>query len=330
MRYFVLLLVLLSCGSLTEPVVPVDSGSTAINAQLIVTLQEQLVQLDLPSQQQTVLTTLAAGETARLPALAPDGRQIAFVLQGLPPEPQPGQSFVVPTANLAVLVPGAATHTIVYDPPEPLASITSAAWSPDGTTIYATLEEIDLSDDGVFLGYLYTILEIDVATGQAQRLIENAKDAAASPDGSQLVFVRPSYTELPQLMIYQAGKERVVIADQQLTLIEAPRWPTAEHIYFVAATDFVQPGGLAPSWLQAGTASAHGGEWYPWRINPDGTELVRYPVLQALEDPRIAFSDDSMFLWSFPGLWLYASTDPASLPQQVFTPGDVGGLTVLP
>jgi Tol biopolymer transport system component len=135
---------------------------------------------------------------------APDGRRCAYA------DDQDGISVTDLDANT--------TTTILEGDGHDGPSMFAPSWSPDGRTIaYAagdgssgelalydlasgrtqslgqeTTGAIDWSPDGRRLVYDDggSVFAVDVATGQARRLLANAQEAAWSPDGTLLAFVR--------------------------------------------------------------------------------------------------------------------------------------------
>ena len=116
------------------------------------------------------------GGDNRFVAVSPDGGQIAYV----------SQNAGYPGIDLMIMDADGGNRRVLYSyasrrqRDDPGRFLYRPDWSPDGTRIAFGVDD---DDDG-----LISVLVIDVATGQAQRLIRDGNGPAWSPDGERLIY----------------------------------------------------------------------------------------------------------------------------------------------
>jgi dipeptidyl aminopeptidase/acylaminoacyl peptidase len=239
-----------------------------------------LVRIELASGERTELT---APDRAMLgmPAISPDGRQLAYVREdlGTASEPATVSLWVMPAAG------GQGRQLPLDGELMP----TSLAWSPDGATLFFTADQAGRAP----------VFALEVATGQRRRL---AVDGAYSsvqvhPDGRTLFAVRASYTDPGTIVALDTEQ-----TDQQPRELRgpAPRPVLPGTLTELSATAedgtpirsyLALPAGSSPDhraplllWVHGGPVSSWNSwswRWCPWILVAAG-----YAVL--LPDPALS------------------------------------------
>lgn len=146
------------------------------------------------------------GGDNRFVAVSPDGGQIAYV----------SQNAGYPTVELMLMNADGGNRRVLYSyasnkqRDDPGRFLYRPDWSPDGTRIAFGADD---DNDG-----LISILVIDTATGQAQRLIRDGNGPAWSPDGLRLIYKPAGERQI--LFVADAGGNRLY----QLTGPEYNAW----------------------------------------------------------------------------------------------------------
>ena len=326
--------VLAGCGAASsQPTAgPTRPASVAGAGAFILGQQDDLWRFEAASKQLTRLTNFAPASAASQPALAPDGSQIVYSYREPLPTPSPDQPFVVPRTALQLIPVGGGSGMPLHAPLEGFDSLNQPAWAPDGKTIYAHYETLRFNADGVFTESGNDIVALTPGDQRVVELISNGMFPAPSPDGKWLAFVR-TVDNAPMLMLYDlaAKTEDVLLQDANFSALEAPTWSAdGTQIYLAVSPITLSQAPPAPlRWLSAESASAHGLGWRIWRVDvaqKQGVEINK----QVFEDPRIALTGDTLTLWTLSGLWQIDLRQPASPPQLIHEPGDVGGIAPLP
>lgn len=146
------------------------------------------------------------GGDNRFVAVSPDGGQIAYV----------SQNAGYPSVELVLMNADGSNRRVLYgyasrkQRDDPGRFLYRPDWSPDGMRIAFGADD---DDDG-----LISILVIDAATGQAQRLIRDGNGPAWSPDGLRLIYKPAGERQI--LFVADAGGNRLY----QLTASEYNAW----------------------------------------------------------------------------------------------------------
>ncbi len=230
------------------------------------------------------------------PAVSPDGRRVAAVVETLSTVERP------PTFHLVVIDLATGGRT---DLPSPGGAPPSTpTWTPDGTAVVVTADERGREP----------VFRIDVATGATTRL--TADDAAyadvcASPDGTALYAVRSAIDSAPAVVRLAADR-----TDQHPTALRGPTPPPPVPGTVTEVEATAEDGTPLRAWLalpaDADTTPAplflwvHGGPLYSWnawswRWNPWLMVARGYAVL--LPDPALSTGYGPAFVERGWGAW---------------------------
>lgn len=323
---------LVACGPAASPTATPGAAS-ATGPQFILGRESDLWRFALESKQWTRLTAAAPAAAAAQPAISPDGQTIAYAYRPPLAIPSPEQPFVIPINTLYLLPTAGGEARSLYIPAERYDSVDQPAWSPDGTTVYATYHTLRFNAEGVFTESGDAVVAIALANGALTPLITNGTFPSPSPDGKLLAFVRTVTDVQAQLIVYDlaSGSETVVLEDANLMALEAPVWSADSATIYVAASP-MQVGGSTPApwrWLLAKSAHAHGLGWQVWSVDVAGRQ-GRELNAQLFEDPRIVVDRTRLIVWTFSGLWQIDLAAPAQPPTLIIEPGDIGGIAQIP
>ncbi|MEO7125202.1 MAG: alpha/beta fold hydrolase [Nakamurella sp.] len=251
-------------------------------------LADTLVRIDLATGERTELFAQLRAHVG-LPAISPDGNQVAFVRMtyGTPTEPHRETLHMM----------AAAGDAIEELPLDGDLRPTSLAWSPDGSTLYFTADENGRSP----------VFALDVASGRRRRLVVDGAYSSVQvhPDGAHLVAVRTSYTDPGTIVVLE-----VSLDDQQPAELAGPglrpEFPGTLSEVAATAVDgttirsyLAMPHGATAEhpaplllWVHGGPVgswNAWSWRWCPWLLVAEG-----YAVL--LPDPALStgYGDDML------------------------------------
>jgi Tol biopolymer transport system component len=303
---------------------------------LLLVRQGNLWRSDGSSAPLRQLTNNAADSFAQNPAISPDGKQVAYVALI---QPSATAALSVPTSALFVMDIDGASPRQVWKPAEGLLGM--PAWAPDGRALYVAANGVKTAGAGS--GRLLQVLRVDLASGAAQPLLDDALDPALSRDGQRMAFLKLSqdgYTMSLMIASADGGGAQALIDGAAFQGFYAPRFsPDGKRIVVAAIggpeTDrqgnpAPPPSGRTPldgllSLLAPATAEAHGLPWDLWTVNVDGSGLRR--LTQLYEDlPMATYSPDGkqIAVMGAGGIYLL-DADGANL-RRIDPVGDHGGL----
>lgn len=285
----------------------------------------------------TQLTRLPDGDYAEYPSFSPDGGRIAFV--AISPAPVTA-TLPLPTSALYVMNADGSALKPVWKPAEGLLSVFT--WLPDGQSILVAANGVPLDNAGASPDRQLAVVKLDLASGAATPLLNDALDPAISRDGKQLAFLKLSadgYTMSLNLSAIDGSGARELIKGDQFQGFYAPRFtPDGQHIIVAAIggpetddqgnpkkAELPAPLGRLLAMLAPATAEAHGLPWDLWEVKTDGSGLRR--LTRFYEDlPMIAFSPDGTQA-AIMGLGgIYRANPDAGNLRRVDLQGDHGGL----
>jgi Tol biopolymer transport system component len=248
-----------------------------------------------------VITAIEPGGFALDPALSPDGKQVAFVLQP-PVAASPGGSIDF-GSDLYVVDRAGGKPRLLLKHGAVGEFIRTPAWLTGGKLLVTVRGRSDIG------GFDLHILHLDPGTGAKQRLASNAIDAVVSPDGAAAAFISIDDDAGSEALVLAdtslAGPKSIAGTDQHLALISAVAWsPDGTKLVF-AAIDTNQP--LATPILPGGAGpgtTQHPFAQDVWLINRDGTGLHRLVEL-ADNMPSLGWSRDGAYVYSLgvTGFW---------------------------
>jgi mono/diheme cytochrome c family protein/Tol biopolymer transport system component len=284
------------------------------------------------------LTNNTADMFAQNPAISPDGNQVAYVTLI---QPSPTAKLPVPTSALFVMNIDGTSPRQIWKPTEGLLGL--PAWAPDGRALYVAANGVKLAGGAAGGDRLLRIVRVDLASGAAQPLLDDALDPAVSRDGKQMAFLKLSEDGFTMSLLAanaDGSGARTLIDGKPFQGFYAPRFsPDGTRIVVAAIggpeTDgqgnpVAPPGGVAPldrllGLLAPASAEAHGLPWDLWTVNVDGSGLRR--LTQLYEDlPMATFSPDGKQLAVMGAGGVYLLDADGGNLRRIDPVGDHGGL----
>lgn len=173
--------------------------------------------------------------------------------------------------------------------------------------------------------------------GEAVTVIEDARMAAESPDGKQIVFLRfnfDTFTAGMWIADVDGQNQRELLNDQVFIMIAGPRFaPDGSEILFTASGPNTRPlPGVAMRTrsctpqllcLFAKPAYADGLPWDLWTVTPDGTQFSRLTQVGA-DSPSAAWSRNSQQIAFFDTSGQYLLDLPSKIVSQISRNGGHG------
>mgnify|MGYP000017528809 CR=1 FL=1 len=230
---------------------------------------------------------------ADAPHFSPDGTRVVYVRSSLQADGKARNEIHI------VAIDGSDDQAIAA-PQNARVAYNWPAYSRDGKWIYFTAMRPDPQKQ-----QLAEIQRVPVTGGEPQKIIEDARVADVSPDGTKIVFMRFNYeTFTAGLWIADTNGEnaRELLNDQVFVTIAAPHFsPDGQTILFVASGPNTRPlPGLsfrAPTCepqllcLFAQPALANGLPWDLWTVTADGSKFAQLTRVGS-DSPWPAWSGD--------------------------------------
>jgi dipeptidyl aminopeptidase/acylaminoacyl peptidase len=212
------------------------------------------------------------------------------------------------------------------------ASSTESLAAPTWLGPLLAFDRADLSAPAV--GYAYqaavrypTRVEVVEPDGAARRvLIENARQASPSPDGTQLVFLRDAPNGAA-ILVGDGVTERELLPAGSFVDVASPKFsPDGRQIAFVVTQNVAREPNPVERLLGVSIAHAHGLPFDVWIMAADGSDPRLLAAIGA-DDPSLAWSPDGTQLFAYAGtgssIVEVASGDVTSLPYIVGYGGTV-------
>ncbi|MFL5803186.1 MAG: c-type cytochrome [Roseiflexaceae bacterium] len=283
------------------------------------------------------LTSNAAETYAQDPIVSPNSTQIAFVALIQPPATA---KLPIPTSVLYVMNLDGSGLRPVWKPEQGLLGLPT--WALDGRSLYVAANGVKAAADGSS-ERLLQVVRVDLASGAAQPLLNDALDPTISRDGKQLAYLQlnqDGFTMSLMLAAPDGSGARTLIDGKAFQGFYAPRFsPDGTRIVVAAIggpdTDpqgnpIVAPSGFSPldgllGLLAPSTAEAHGLPWDLWTINADGSGLRRLTTIN--EDlPMAAFAPDGKQIVMMGAGGIYRMDADGGNLRRIDPVGDHGGL----
>lgn len=287
-----------------------DEGSSYTD-RLIVVRNEGLAEISLGSNDESLIEPSPPDSSLIEPALSPAGDKLAYVRQ-LTPIVIPGEPVEL---GMDLYLAGAdgSNPVLLLEHSQPNEAVRSPTWFPDGRRLLINVQNLSGAQ------VVTNIETFDVGTGERTLVVENGFQPSLSPDGSQLVFVRPDEEFNQSLWIASAdGSDARQLAGPAdgLGAISSPRFsPDGRTIAFGAAP--LQGGSIraqGPALVsRAAVAVANGVPQDVWVYGLEGGGLRMLAEL-LLDQPGIAWSGDgaTLFVFAGAGLFVVDTLDGAS------------------
>lgn len=276
---------------------------------LIIAKPNGFVEYDIKAGSEKPLITAESANTFLLdPAVSPDGKRIAYVVQ--PPPKVEGNKYDAGSDLWVANRDGSDQH-VVFTHVQPNQLIRFPQWSGnDG--ILAIVQEI-ATKDGI-TSVVYTLERADAESGERTKVLENVLAFALSPDGKQLVYAKlaPGAGETFESQdITGANPRTLVPITQNLTPFNSPRYsPDGAMIAFASADQTGARAHLEYVTLRAGSGMLPNVERLDglpediWTIEAAGSAPVRIADLK--EDlPSLTWNGDGKHIFVLGSAGLY-------------------------
>lgn len=182
-------------------------------------------------------------------------------------------------------------------------------WSPDGEWLLVTHQRAT-RDAGGEVRNIHLTVERVAPDGRRATLLEDAEQAALSPDGAQLAYLRVDPESWAQSLMHAraAGSEaRELVAAATFLALASPRFtPDGEAVVFSASGPRREAEAAVVN--GAGVVRAHGAPWHIWQVSLADGELSRLTE-QTLDGPALAWAPDggdALAVLAAEGLYLRA------------------------
>ena len=209
---------------------------------LIISKPGGLVEYDIKGASGKPLITAPNANTFVLdPALSPDAKRIAYIVQ--PPPKVEGNKYDAGSDLWVANRDGSDPH-VVFTHVQPNQLIRFPQWETNDR-ILTIVQEIS-TKDGI-TSVVYTLERIDDSTGQRSNVIENVLAFAISPEGKRVVYAKlaPQSGETLESQDLGGDNARTLVPQtQNLTPFNAPRFSLDGTKVAFASAD--QTGAIAP------------------------------------------------------------------------------------
>ena len=238
---------------------------------------------------------------ADAPAFSPDGKWVVYVETRL-------SATGVAQNSIHIIASDGKNDRVLAEPPDIKTSYGWPAFSPDGKWVYYT------SAYPIPPNTQHSeIQRISSNGGAPQAILQDARSAVLSPDGSQLVFTRFNFSNF-SASLWTADADgrnaKLIVPDDLFAAVSGTRFsPDGKWILFAASGPPTRPvpGALLlpqspcePRLLcaLAGRAYADGLPWDLWLVSPDGKRFEQLTNV-GFDSPWPAWSGDGKYIAIF-------------------------------
>ena len=283
------------------------------------------------------LTRLGADILAEHPAVAPDGRQIAFIARS--PGPITATLPVSITTLYLMNADGTGLRAL-WQPPRGWVAL--PAWGPDGRALYVGYSELRSDPQALVADWLFEIVRVDTTTGERRTVIADARDPAITRDGALMAYLhfdRDNAAFSLHVAAPDGASDREVVAAGSFSTFYAPRFsPDGKRLISRRSAGQSPTSRATPSarkaerrWMRLlgllapAVAEAHGAPWDLWVVNVDGTGLRRLPHMRE-DTPMAVFSPDGRQIVMIGAGGIYLIDADGQHLRLIDPLGDHGGL----
>lgn len=292
-------IVLGACGgSAAKDVAPrggATEGAVAGSGSLILTRPDGIAEINLKSHDEKLLLKQPTSNTFLLdPAVSPDGRSIAYTLQ--PPPVIQGTTYDAGSDIWVANGDGSGAHQVVAHQ-EPNQLMRYPGWL-DAGHLLAVVQEPTVAEGTTSVKYV--LEQIDIATGQRTRMIENVLAYGLSPDRTHVVYTEigaDTGETLKTAALDGSDAKTVVGPEQNLLPFNSPRYsPDGSTIAFTSADQTGATAGWRYVSLRPASVSPDGLPEDVWTVPASGGRARR--VADIKEDlPALTWGADGSHLY---------------------------------
>lgn len=250
------------------------------------------------------------------PRISPDGQAVVYVRFAV--FSGSGEVTVLSDVRVADLD---GSSRVVITPKDEGAFVWTPRWSPDqGSLVYA--HQLNQPDEAG-RAFQVNAERVDLATGEVEILVTNARDPAFSPDGQLLVFVDdPALEHKLSVLNLETGERTPLLGlSDGLAVFRLPQFsPNGEWIAVAASGE----GQLVSSRPAPSMLSRSNGVQDVWLIRPDGSGLHRLTVVQE-DQPDFAWSQDGRHILLRGTFGTYLTEVSTRITRTILVPGELHG-----
>lgn len=210
------------------------AGGGSGDGSLILTQADGIYEIDLESGNATPLIVPEVANTFLLdPTVSPNGQTIAYIVQA-PPVIADG-SYDAGT-DLWIANRDGSDARVLFEHTEPNQVVRFPQWGDDAH-VFAIIQEVSVG--GGVTSVVYTLQRIDVATGERERVLDDALSFTVTPDASRVAYAklsRETGETLAAVNVDGTDAETLVPVTENLSPFNSPRYsPDGTQIAFASA-----------------------------------------------------------------------------------------------
>jgi Tol biopolymer transport system component len=286
---------------------PIGNGNVA--GQLLTVHRGNFYIFDLSTKREALLTHFPAQSYGSSPALALDGKQIAYSYYVVPKDPK-----TIVGQDINLIDRAGDNPRLLRAPSQIGVHFEDPCWTPDGQALVVTVRtDVYVADQ--FKNQTFAIQRLPLDGTPLVPLVASGRSPTVSRDGQWLAYLVAQDQSASDLWIADAnGKSpRSLLASQSFGIVRSPHFsPDSRHIAFIAI------GGPGRPFTMTGDDGDSEEVWEVWTIRPDGSELRRLTDMHE-ETSLLAWSPDSRWIASAGVTGLYVIAADGQQTNQVST-----------